>query len=183
MSRRSANEDAVLAKHGFTLGAELGEGTYSKVKHCTWQKPGESASKHIAIKGTSKIYILKISDFVHCKKLNISVINKKTAPKDFLEKFLPRELDIIRKITHPNIVQTYEIITINHKVFIALEWAGRGDLLAYVRLKGKFQLYIKGGVLGTSNCRNHKMLWNLEFRYILIIIFRSDKGARVSAVI
>jgi len=114
MSRRSANEDAVLARHGFTLGAELGEGTYSKVKHCTWQKPGESASKHIAIK----------------------VINKKTAPKDFLEKFLPRELDIIRKITHPNIVQTYEIITINHKVFIALEWAGRGDLLAYVRLKG-----------------------------------------------
>jgi len=55
MSRRSANEDAVLAKHGFTLGAELGEGTYSKVKHCTWQKPGESASKHIAIKGTPKI--------------------------------------------------------------------------------------------------------------------------------
>ena len=41
------------------------------------------------------------------------------------------------QITHPNIVQTYEIITINHKVFIALEWAGRGDLLAYVRLKGK----------------------------------------------
>ena len=71
---------------------------------------------------------------------NISVINKKTAPKDFLEKFLPRELDIIRKITHPNIVQTYEIITINHKVFIALEWAGRGDLLAYVRLKGELQL-------------------------------------------
>jgi len=113
-SRRAANEDAVLAKHGFTLGAELGEGTYSKVKHCTWQKPGENTSKHIAIK----------------------VINKKTAPKDFLDKFLPRELDIIRKITHPNIVQTYEIITINHKVFIALEWAGRGDLLAYVRLKG-----------------------------------------------
>ena len=54
MSRRSANEDAVLARHGFTLGAELGEGTYSKVKHCTWQKPGESASKHIAIKGKTK---------------------------------------------------------------------------------------------------------------------------------
>ena len=33
-------------------------------------------------------------------------------------------------------VQTFEIISINHKVYIALEWAGRGDLLAYVRLKG-----------------------------------------------
>merc|ERR1712212_91126 len=114
MARRSGNEDTVLAKHGFTLGAELGEGTYSKVKHCTWAKPGENTNKHIAIK----------------------IINKKTAPKDFLEKFLPRELDIIRNILHPNIVQTHEIITINQKVFIALEWAGRGDLLAYVRLKG-----------------------------------------------
>ena len=33
-------------------------------------------------------------------------------------------------------VQTFEIISINHKVYIALEWAGRGDLLGYVRLKG-----------------------------------------------
>ena len=40
------------------------------------------------------------------------------------------------QIYHPNIVQTHEIITINQKVFIALEWAGRGDLLGYVRLKG-----------------------------------------------
>ena len=71
MSRRSANEDAVLARHGFTLGAELGEGTYSKVKHCTWQKPGESASKHIAIKGTSKIYILKITRNAENKNRNI----------------------------------------------------------------------------------------------------------------
>ena len=74
----ASNEEAILARHGFTLGVELGEGTYSKVKHCTWQKGNdESTSKHIAIK----------------------VINKKTAPRDFLEKFLPRELDIVRKVT------------------------------------------------------------------------------------
>ena len=29
----ATNEEAILARHGFTLGAELGEGTYSKVKH------------------------------------------------------------------------------------------------------------------------------------------------------
>ena len=73
--RLKTNEEAILARHGMTVGAELGEGTYSKVRHCTWQVD-ESTSKRIAIK----------------------VINKKTAPRDFLQKFLPRELDICRKV-------------------------------------------------------------------------------------
>jgi len=136
----ATNEEAILARHGFTLGAELGEGTYSKVKHCTWQKPGETTTtKHIAIK----------------------VINKKTAPKDFLEKFLPRELDIVRKINHPNVVQTFEIITINHKVYIALEWAGRGDLLAYVRLKGALK-ETETRRLFTEMCQGVNYLHNMD---------------------
>ena len=72
-------------------GAELGEGTYSKVKHCTWQKAGESTSKHIAIKGCLIISLSYLTTFL--------VINKKTAPKDFLDKFLPRELEIIRSVS------------------------------------------------------------------------------------
>ncbi|CBY23229.1 unnamed protein product [Oikopleura dioica] len=109
----------ILARHGYAIGAEMGEGTYSKVKHCTWTKPGETPPEK--------------------KKIAIKIINKKTAPKDFLEKFLPRELEILRKVHHPNVVQTFEIITINHKVFIALEWAGKGDLLAFVRLRGSLK--------------------------------------------
>jgi len=101
-----------LYQHGFSLGARLGEGTFSSVKHCTWRKDGER--KHIAIK----------------------IIDKKRSSKDFLEKFLPRELDIISKVDHENVIQMFGIITLGSKLYIAMEWASRGDLLGYVRLKG-----------------------------------------------
>ena len=58
-------------------------------------------------------------------------------------------------------VQTFEIITINHKVFIALEWAGRGDLLAYVRLKGALKEPETQRLFGEM-CTGIDYLHNLE---------------------
>lgn len=110
--RKRLCSESLLYNHGFTLGARLGEGTFSNVKHCTWRKDGER--KHIAVK----------------------IIDKKRMPKNFLEKFLPRELDIITKLNHENVIEMFGIITLGTKVYIAMEWASRGDLLGHVRLKG-----------------------------------------------
>ena len=110
-----ANDDVIhLQKKGYNVIGELGEGTYSKVKHATWQKPGESVPVKVALK----------------------IINKKTAPKDFLEKFLPREIEIMKKIKHPNLIRLYELFQIANKLYFALEWGGHGDLLQYIRLRG-----------------------------------------------
>lgn len=109
-----SSDEALLQKRGYTVGTELGEGTYSKVKIATWVRPGEKAGIKVALK----------------------IINKKTAPSDFKEKFLPRELEIIEKIDHPNIIRRYESFDLGGKVYICLEWAGHGDLLQHVRLKG-----------------------------------------------
>lgn len=111
------NEDKELQKKGYVISSDLGEGTYSKVKSALWQRPGERSSMKVALK----------------------IINKKTAPKDFLDKFLPRELEVIQKLNHKSIVAAYEIINIGQKVYISLEWAGHGDLLQYVRLKGNLK--------------------------------------------
>lgn len=109
-----SSDETLLQKRGFTVGAELGEGTYSKVKIASWLRRGEKAEIKVALK----------------------IINKKTAPKDFQEKFMPRELEIIEKLDHPNIIKRYESFELAGKVYICLEWAGHGDLLKYVRLKG-----------------------------------------------
>ena len=109
-----SSDDSLLQKRGYTIGSELGEGTYSKVKIATWVRQGEKAGIKVALK----------------------IINKKTAPADFKEKFLPRELAIIETLDHPNIIRRYESFEINNKVYICLEWAGHGDLLQHIRLKG-----------------------------------------------
>lgn len=90
-------------------------------------------------------------------KVALKIINRRTAPKDFLEKFLPRELEIIQVLNHKNIVRAYEIITIGSKIYISLEWAGHGDLLQFVRLKG---------ALKESDCRR---LYSRDFQKVLEI--------------
>lgn len=86
----SLNEQDELHKRGYVLGVTLGEGSYAKVKSA-------------------------FSEWVN-KKIAIKIINKRKAPKDFREKFLPRELDILTTLDHPNVVKLYDIMQFNHKV-------------------------------------------------------------------
>ncbi|XP_033735334.1 testis-specific serine/threonine-protein kinase 1-like [Pecten maximus] len=109
----TVDEVAELKKSGYALGAMLGEGSYAKVKSAYSSK----MNARVAVK----------------------IINRKKAPKDFREKFLPRELDIIKMVDHPNVVKLYEIIEFNGKVFMVMEYAGHGDLLEYIKLRGALQ--------------------------------------------
>ena len=110
----TADDLAGLQRKGYSIIGDLGEGSYSKVKHATWQKPGESVPLKVALK----------------------IINKQTAPKDFLEKFLPREIEVMKKVKHPNLIRMYELFQISNKLYFTLEWGGHGDLLQYIRLRG-----------------------------------------------
>lgn len=49
-------------------------------------------------------------------KVAIKIVNKRKAPKDFLRKFLPRELHVLININHENIIKTHEILNLGYKV-------------------------------------------------------------------
>ena len=68
------------------------------------------------------------------KKIAAKIIDRNKAPKDFLNKFLPREIDIYLKLDHPNIIKVFEIIDIGSRVYIFMEYAESGDLLEYIRV-------------------------------------------------
>lgn len=68
-----------IEKHGYTLLKTLGEGAYAKVKLADSKK--------------------------HNKKVAVKTINKRRAPKDFLKKFLPREVHLMHRLNHPNVVR------------------------------------------------------------------------------
>ena len=135
--RRSAtpsnNSRYGLHVRGYILGKTLGSGAYAKVK-CA-----------------------------HSVKLNkavaIKVINLKSAPKDMLEKFLPREIDSLKTVQHPNVIRLHEVIVKDDTAFLVMEMAENGDLLDYINSRRYLseqmaRTFFKDLVSGMSQCHS-----------------------------
>ncbi|NXX58870.1 TSSK1 kinase, partial [Scopus umbretta] len=103
-----------LGKKGYSLSNTLGEGSYGKVKSAYCDR----LKRNVAIK----------------------IIDKRKTPRDFLERFLPREIDALRRLRHPSIIKTYEIFeTSAGKVYIVMELGEKGDLLDYIKITGAME--------------------------------------------
>nr|AAF72581.1 testis specific serine kinase-3 [Mus musculus] len=108
-------EDFLLS-NGYQLGKTIGEGTYSKVK--------EAFSKK------------------HQRKVAIKIIDKMGGPEEFIQRFLPRELQIVRTLDHKNIIQVYEMLeSADGKIYLVMELAEGGDV---------FDCVLNGGPLPES---------------------------------
>ncbi|CAI9157462.1 unnamed protein product [Rangifer tarandus platyrhynchus] len=108
------DDAAVLKRRGYIMGINLGEGSYAKVKSAY----SERLKFNVAVK----------------------IIDRKKAPTDFLEKFLPREIEILAMLNHRSIIKTYEIFeTSDGKVYIVMELGVQGDLLEFIKTRGALQ--------------------------------------------
>ena len=57
------------------------------------------------------------------------IICKRKAPKDFIQKFMPRELDIIRKLDHESVIKVKSVFEFDSRVFIFMDLAENGELV------------------------------------------------------
>ncbi|XP_026996966.1 testis-specific serine/threonine-protein kinase 6 [Tachysurus fulvidraco] len=106
------DETKLLKKNGYIPDRTLGEGSYGKVK--------SAYSKELK------------------KKVAIKIIDLKKAPSEVLQKFLPRELEIISSLIHPHIVRTFKNFYIDSKkLLIVMELVEQGDLLDLIKTRGK----------------------------------------------
>lgn len=119
--RQSADYEA-LERRGYRFGRRIGKGSYGQVLEARFED--RRSGKRIDLA---------------CK-----CVAKERAPKDFLDKFFPREIDILRKIHHVNIISIHSILQSGSTVFIFMRWAERGDLLDYVK---------ENGAIGESHAR------------------------------
>ncbi|NXR82022.1 TSSK6 kinase, partial [Pycnonotus jocosus] len=88
--------ERVLGELGYRLGQTLGEGSFSKVRAATSNR--------------------------HKGPLAVKVVDRARASRAVVFKFLPRELSIVRRIQHPNIVRVFELIEVcNRKLYIVME--------------------------------------------------------------
>lgn len=104
------NAGMVLAAYGYVLGDTLGKGSYAVVKVAFSKK----LKRQVAIK----------------------IILKKKAPQDYISKFLPREISIMKQLSHPNIIGLHEAIETSSRIYLIMDMADGGDLLEYIKTNG-----------------------------------------------
>ena len=110
----STKKSQVKSKGPFTLGKTLGEGAFAKVKLAT----------HI----------------VTNEKLAIKIIDKSKLIKDENDiSRVKREINILKKIRHKNIIQLYEVMESKNNLYIVMELCEGKDLFEYIIKKGKLK--------------------------------------------
>ena len=65
----------------------------------------------------------------------VKILNKTAASKDYLNKFLPREIEVLQRLNHSNIIRVYEIIETDRLVYFMMELGQNGDLLDYINAR------------------------------------------------
>ena len=71
-------------------------------------------------------------------QIALKVINKKQMSESYLTHFLPHEIEVLLRVSHPSIMAVLEIVETPLHCFFALELAENGTLLNYANAKGRF---------------------------------------------
>nr|CAB3503510.1 unnamed protein product [Digitaria exilis] len=95
----------------YKLGKLLGKGSFAKVYHALHLETGEQVA-------------IKIMDKVHLSKSGV------------LQKQVMREIDIMRRVRHPNIVRIHEVMATKRSIFVVMEFVAGGSLDAYLAGRG-----------------------------------------------
>ncbi|XP_076268584.1 testis-specific serine/threonine-protein kinase 3-like isoform X2 [Rhynchophorus ferrugineus] len=69
----------------------------------------------------------------HGGNVAIKIVSKFSAPADYLKKFLPREIEVVKGLRHSNLIRFLQAIETTHRVYIIMEYAENGSLLDIIR--------------------------------------------------
>lgn len=73
------------------------------------------------------------------KYVAIKTIDKECLKDDFSKKKVLREIYILKKIKHINVIRLLEVFESTKHVLIVTEYAGGGDLLNYIKAKKRLE--------------------------------------------
>ncbi|XP_026816025.1 testis-specific serine/threonine-protein kinase 3-like [Rhopalosiphum maidis] len=102
---------SVLESHGYFVGRSVGSGSYATVKIAHSER--------------------------HKCNVAIKIVSKLQEAADYLEKFLPREIEVVKGLKHDNLIRYYQAIETTHRVYIIMEYAENGCLLDIIKRDGK----------------------------------------------
>ncbi|XP_051836498.1 testis-specific serine/threonine-protein kinase 4 isoform X3 [Antechinus flavipes] len=99
-----------MEEYGYEVGKVIGNGSYGTVYEAYYTKQ----KVHVAVK----------------------IISKKKASEDYLNKFLPREIQVMKVSRHKYLINFYQAIETTSRVYMILELAQGGDILEWIQRYG-----------------------------------------------
>ncbi|XP_076235085.1 testis-specific serine/threonine-protein kinase 3 [Calliopsis andreniformis] len=77
----------------------------------------------------------------HNSEVAVKIVSKFQAPGEYLKKFLPREIEVVKGLKHSNLIRFLQAIETTHRnhkqltfrVYIIMEYAQNGSLLDIIR--------------------------------------------------
>ncbi|XP_042331049.1 testis-specific serine/threonine-protein kinase 4 isoform X1 [Sceloporus undulatus] len=101
---------SVMDQYGYQIGKVIGHGSYGTVYEAYFSKQ----KTMVAIK----------------------IISKKKASEDYLSKFLPREIQVMKSLRHKYVISFYQAIETTSRHYIIMELAPCGDVLEWIQKSG-----------------------------------------------
>ncbi|XP_026546191.1 testis-specific serine/threonine-protein kinase 4 [Pseudonaja textilis] len=101
---------SVMDQYGYQIGKAIGHGSYGTVYEAYFSKQ----KSMVAIK----------------------IISKKKASEDYLTKFLPREIQVMKSLRHKYVISFYQAIETTSRHYIIMELAPSGDVLEWIQKSG-----------------------------------------------
>ncbi|XP_014255225.1 testis-specific serine/threonine-protein kinase 6-like [Cimex lectularius] len=116
-----SSDKYLLAQRGYTIHRRIGEGSYSKVYSVSYQTKGDMEDE----------FPKNLKVQLACK-----LIKADKMPKEFVTKFLIRELNILTKLSHPHIIHVHSTLQRGNKYMIFMRHAEYGNLCDFLITHG-----------------------------------------------
>lgn len=134
----------------------MSSGPPNSQKEASSKLPSSNPSKPVAVQSTSssnKTYVIlrnlgegsfgKVKEALHVatqEKIAVKVIEKEKVVTEDDDTRVRREISIMRKVKHPNIVQLYEVIETEKYHFMVMEYVEGGELADYIETRDRVAL-------------------------------------------
>ena len=80
--------------------------------------------------------VLKVCSLINQRIYAMKILNLENDDKidpELKEKYYNNEIELLKKLNHPNIVKYYKSFTQNNKIYIIMEYFDNGDLQSYIK--------------------------------------------------